>query len=282
MTKVGDTLTLIGVVVGAVAALVALAHVLLTLDQLDSPALRTAYIAAVVAAIAGVTMFVRSRRRRRPRAAGPATPLRTSAEARLHQLYARHRLDPGDGGQARRTRQRLRAGEPLTLAVAGLPQAAPGALATALAAALPPVVHGCPLQVTELAPLGVDFAANLDRLNAAAKADLVLFVVDQDLRDYEHAAVRALAERGLAPLVVLNRADRMTAAALHETRTALQRRLHGLLPPDDIVEAAADPLPAVRLISHADGDATEEEVPRPPQVAAVADRILSRLGRGRR
>jgi hypothetical protein len=281
MNKVGETLTLIGVVVGAAAMLVVLAHVLLTLDELDSPALRAAYVAAVAVAITGVALFIRRRRRRRP-AEERAGPPRVSAEARIDGLYARHRLDTGGGGQARRTRQRLLAGDPLTLAVAGLPQAGTRTLADALSAILPPVIHDCPLQITELPPLSVDFAANLDRMTAAIDADVVLFVVDQDLRDYEHAAVRALTERGVAPLVVLNRVDRMTAAAVGETRAALQQRLNGLLPEDDIIEAASDPLPAVRLVSHAGGAATEEEVPRPPQVAAVADRILSRLDRGRR
>lgn len=282
MNKVGETLTLIGVVVGTAAMLLVLAHVLLTLDELDSPVLRAAYVAAVAVAITGVALFIRRRRRRQRPAELRARPPRVSAEARIDGLYARHRLDPGGGGQARRTRQRLLAGDPLTLAVAGLPQAGTRALADALSAILPPVIHDCPLQITELPPLTVDFATNLDRLTAAIDADVVLFVVDQDLRDYEHAAVRALTERGVAPLLVLNRVDRMTAAAVGETRAALQRRLNGLLPADDIIEAASDPLPAVRLVSHAGAAATEEEVPRPPQVAAVADRILSRLDRGRR
>lgn len=283
MNKLGETLTLIGVVVGTLALLVALAHVLLTLDELDNPALRAAYIAAVIGAIAGVALFIRSRRNRRLRGERPQPPPRVSAEARLDGLYARHRLDTGpDGGQARRTRQRLATGQPLTLAIAGLPQAGTHALADALSAALPPTVHGCPLQIAELPAISVDFAANLDRLAAALEADLVLFVVDQDLRDYEHAAVRALAERGVAPIIVLNRADRMTAAALEETRAALHQRLEGLLPAENVIEAAADPLPAVRLIARGGAAPAEEDVPRPPQVAAVADRILSRLDRGRR
>ncbi len=80
----------------------------------------------------------------------------------------------------------------------------------------------------------------------ATEADLLLFVLDNDLRQSEYDPLRMLAEIGKRSLVVLNKSD----LYLDEDRDAilshLQQRLRGAIAATDIVAVAANPQ-AVRL-----------------------------------
>ncbi|QNT69227.1 P-loop NTPase family protein [Defluviicoccus vanus] len=114
-------------------------------------------------------------------------------------------------------------------------------------------------------------------MTAAIEADVCIFVADQDLRDYEFAVIKALVERGAAPIIVLNKADQRDAGARGETRAAVERRLETLLPPGDIVDAAADPLPATRISSDAEGQSVEEQVSRPADIDQLLACITARL-----
>lgn len=269
------TLVLIAVVVGAAAAIVVFSRILLTLDELQTPEIRIAYGAGVVAILATVGFVVY--RRLRPVVPGkPSISVpRVTAEARLDRLYTRHRLD--DGPRPPAPLRHRGSGDPATIALCGLPRTGRSRLADALAAALPASIKGHPVRLVETPPLGTDLAANLERIAPAIAADVALFVADQDLRDYEFMVVRALAERDAAPIVVLNKCDQRDAAARAETRDAVIRRLAGLVPASDIVEAAADPLPVLQITADADGHSVEAETPRPPDVAHTAERILTRL-----
>ena len=80
----------------------------------------------------------------------------------------------------------------------------------------------------------------------AADADLLLFVIDNDLRQSEYTALRALTEIGKRSLLVFNKTDLYPEADLDALLDRLQQRVQTLIPPEDIVAIAASPQ-AVRL-----------------------------------
>ena len=280
MQRLARTLSLIAAVSGGAAAVVVLSRVLLTLDELQSRELRLAYGLGIVA-IAAVGLFVARRAirgPRPPRAQKQRQAIRKTPESRLDRLFAKHGLEIDPRDTALRTKRPDR-GEPARIAVVGVGRTGKSRIAAALAALLPEEDGLQPFEIVEIPSLGSDFAANLEALTPALAAHVVLFVADQDLRDYEFAALKALVERGAAPIVVLNKSDQRNAAARAETMRAVVHRLGDLVAADDIVEAAADPLPAVRVARDAGGRTVETEVARPADVVPVAALVARRLRR---
>ena len=77
----------------------------------------------------------------------------------------------------------------------------------------------------------------------AARADLLVFVLDHDLVRTEYEPLAALVRQGKRSIVVLNKTDRFTDADAAAILAKLKERLRGLVPADDIVAAAAAPRP---------------------------------------
>lgn len=77
----------------------------------------------------------------------------------------------------------------------------------------------------------------------ATRADLILFVVDDDLRQAEYAVLRSLMTMGKRVLLVLNKADRYPADDLDVLIERLRSRVVPPLAPDDVVAVAALPQP---------------------------------------
>lgn len=130
---------------------------------------------------------------------------------------------------------------------------------------------------------GLNEVGGLDRAVLAHKvvrySDIVLFVSFGDLNDNEYAAIRMLHELDKPIVLVLNKIDLFRRHELTETLTAVQRRVAGLIGEADIVFAAADPRPMLRLATQLDGRQHEEEVQRPPIVEDLQARILEILMR---
>ncbi len=82
----------------------------------------------------------------------------------------------------------------------------------------------------------------------ATEADLLLFVLDNDLRQSEYTPLQTLAEIGKRSIVVLNKADLYPAPDREAILAHLRQRLQGIVAADDIVAIAANPQP-VRLQS---------------------------------
>jgi len=98
----------------------------------------------------------------------------------------------------------------------------------------------------------------------AEASDLLLFVVDGDLRQSEYEPLIHLAKLGKRALLILNKADRYTPIEQDLLRQQLQARLEGVIAPEDILMAAANPAPIP----------TPSGILQPePDVAAVRDRI---------
>lgn len=283
----------IAAAVAVAVALVVLSRVMVTVDTIAQPEYRYAYLGGVVVLLGGLGVFAWLKLRRPPTASSTRQvphQRRLSPEARLDKLYARHRLDQAEPVSARAhlgistTRDPGRA----VVAIAGVR----GAGKSALAAALRDMAStggrdALAVDLVELTGLGTNLGHNIERLAPAQAADLTLFVVDQDLRDYEQDAIDALARRQANLLIVLNKCDLMRPQARAETVAAIAAKLANAAVEADIVTTAAAPMPAVRLVDGRDGsdrgdDAGEEEVHRPPEVAAIRthlEALAARRGR---
>ncbi len=77
----------------------------------------------------------------------------------------------------------------------------------------------------------------------AASADLLLFVIDSDLRRSEYDPLRSLSNMGKRSILVLNKADLYSDADLQAILEHLRDRLQSVIQPDDVVAVAANPQP---------------------------------------
>jgi hypothetical protein len=78
----------------------------------------------------------------------------------------------------------------------------------------------------------------------ATEANLLLFVVDNDLRQSEHEPLRRLAEIGKRSLLVLNKTDLYTEEDKETILARLRQRVRGFIAAADVVAIAANPQPA--------------------------------------
>lgn len=80
----------------------------------------------------------------------------------------------------------------------------------------------------------------------ATEADLLLFVLDNDLRKSEYEPLMALAAIGKRSLVILNKSDLYTDADRDIILARLRERVRGVVPTADVIAVSANPQ-AVRL-----------------------------------
>lgn len=79
----------------------------------------------------------------------------------------------------------------------------------------------------------------------ATEADLLLFVLDNDLRQSEYEPLRSLVEIGKRSIVVFNKTDLYTEADRDRLLDRLRHRLQSFRPTPDLVAVAANPRPMV-------------------------------------
>ncbi|MFB2974041.1 YcjF family protein [Aerosakkonema sp. BLCC-F183] len=77
----------------------------------------------------------------------------------------------------------------------------------------------------------------------ATEADLLLFVVDNDLRKSEYEPLRALAEIGKRSILVLNKTDLYIEQDREKILARLRERVRGFISMSDVVAIAANPKP---------------------------------------
>ncbi|MBE9130044.1 MULTISPECIES: YcjF family protein, partial [unclassified Coleofasciculus] len=78
----------------------------------------------------------------------------------------------------------------------------------------------------------------------ATEADLLVFVVDNDLRQSEYEPLRRLAEIGKRSLLVLNKTDLYTETDKETILARLRQRVQGFIAASDVVAVTANPQPA--------------------------------------
>ncbi len=83
--------------------------------------------------------------------------------------------------------------------------------------------------------------AGTEREQLATEADLLLFVVDNDLRQSEYEPLRRLAEIGKRSLLVLNKTDLYADADKEIILARLRQRVRGFIAASDVVAIAANP-----------------------------------------
>lgn len=110
-------------------------------------------------------------------------------------------------------------------------------------------------------------------------ADIILFVTYGDLNDVEFSALKALRQLHKPIILVVNKIDVFKRRELEETVASIRRKVGGMVGEADIVFAAGDPAPALRVYHNLDGTEREEWVARPPIIEDLSARILEILSR---
>lgn len=77
----------------------------------------------------------------------------------------------------------------------------------------------------------------------ATEANLLLFVVDNDLRRSEYEPLLALVEIGKRSLIVLNKTDLYPEEDIEKILARLRERVRGFISPTDVIAIAANPQP---------------------------------------
>jgi GTPase SAR1 family protein len=113
----------------------------------------------------------------------------------------------------------------------------------------------------------------------AARADLLLFVLDHDLIRSEFEPMAALIRQGKRSIAILNKKDRLLDADREAILTKLRERLAGLVAPLDIVAVSASPRPMPVRITNADGSVTTVLEMEPADIEPLRDRIAAVLDR---
>ncbi len=107
----------------------------------------------------------------------------------------------------------------------------------------------------------------------AARAELVLFVVDGDLTRSEVNALKTISAAHRPVILVLNKTDRYRPGEIDDLLTSLQKHCDGLVDRHNIVTASA--APPLQVVIQVDQHGNEEETTRQP--TPDIDAVKSRL-----
>lgn len=118
-----------------------------------------------------------------------------------------------------------------------------------------------------------------EALDLAMQADLLVFVVDQDLARADHRMIAEMAGEGKRIIVALNKKDRLTEEDRAEVIARLKERLAGLVPPEDVVMVAAAPSPIAVRVRKPDGTTETTLEEEPPDLEALEARVADILAR---
>jgi small GTP-binding protein len=103
----------------------------------------------------------------------------------------------------------------------------------------------------------------------ATEADLLLFVVDNDLRQSESQPLKILAEIGKRSLLVFNKTDLYTESDQKLILNRLKQRVKDVIHPEDVMAVAAAP----QVVTLPQG----EQVQPDPEILPLIDRIVAVL-----
>jgi GTP-binding protein Era len=109
------------------------------------------------------------------------------------------------------------------------------------------------------------------------RVDVTLMLCEGDLTDSEFLALEQLCAAQRAVLLILNKSDRYTSQELELLLERLKERCQGLLPPDRIIAASADPRPEIVIHISESGRERETSHKLPPDTAQLKDRLWSLL-----
>lgn len=111
----------------------------------------------------------------------------------------------------------------------------------------------------------------------ARQADVILFVIDGDMTDIEHQALRSLYQPTQPIVLVLNKADQYDDRQVAALLGNLRQQLRDILPAEHIVAAAAMPEKTLAFIEMPDGSEQEQWIGGEPQVEALRNLLWQLL-----
>lgn len=111
-------------------------------------------------------------------------------------------------------------------------------------------------------------------IDAARSADLILYVSDGVLRDFEHKVLRELAKLEKRIIVCLNKEDTFNRVDVESLLAQMRQQLNGIAQAEDFVAVRASPASRLRIRIAPDGTELEEQVTVEPNVSALAERML--------
>jgi small GTP-binding protein len=114
-------------------------------------------------------------------------------------------------------------------------------------------------------------------IESARSADLILYVTDGVLRQFEFDVLRRLAAIDKRIVVCLNKADTFTTQDREKLLDQMRAQLKTVAPARDFVAVRASPATRTRVRVTVSGEEVEETVTLEPDVSAVADRMLDIL-----
>ncbi|WP_435017143.1 YcjF family protein [Tundrisphaera sp. TA3] len=120
-------------------------------------------------------------------------------------------------------------------------------------------------------------AREAEARDLAARADLLLFVVDHDLIRSEYEPMVALARQGKRSILVLNKKDRLPDEDRDAILAKLRERLVGLIAPADVIAVSASPRAMPVRVRGEDGTVTTVLEAEEPDIEPLRDRIAAVL-----
>jgi uncharacterized protein len=123
------------------------------------------------------------------------------------------------------------------------------------------------------------WAREAEAIDLATRADLLVFVVDQDLTRADCQNVFELARRGKRLIVAMNKKDRFSEEDREAILAKLRERLAGFVPVEDIVAVAAAPAPVQIRVRKPDGTTETVLEEDPPDLEALECRVAAVLER---
>ena len=108
---------------------------------------------------------------------------------------------------------------------------------------------------------------------AADRADLILFVLAEDLTSTARLALIALQTSGKPILVVVNKVDLLDDDARLDVLASIRERLVSIIPPENVVEASASPIVRRRISDDAGQLVRVETVRGEPDVTHLQARL---------
>jgi uncharacterized protein len=119
----------------------------------------------------------------------------------------------------------------------------------------------------------------LEAIDAATGADLLVFVVDHDLTRVDCQTIFELARQGKRLIVALNKKDRFIDEDREAIMAKLRERLSGFISAEDIVAVAAAPPPIQVRARRPDGTTETVLETDPPDLEALESRVAAVIER---
>jgi hypothetical protein len=273
-----------------------ISSIAVTFDTLKNPAVAVIYGAVLLIFFSGVTVVAWLRLRRLTAPPKAALPQPAPEVAPLPNEIVSKRAKELAGKWDAESRTPRKPAARVSVAPAPAPVAQPAAQARATLIVTGPAYAGKTTLIQKLVEGGSEPSAatcdvvrlkegnstdgderHLDALVASVKqSDGVLFVVDQDLRAPEVAAIKRFIATGKPLYLVLNKADQFSSGNRDAILLSIRAKMPARFPAAHVVCVAAAPMPVEREVEDARGT-VRVEVRRPSSDVSALVNLLGRV-----